>query len=181
MHIPDFRCTGDNTLEACAIVSQKLGISLPEAYRQWPQMMRLSRGIRDHEGSGFCELPFCHTLEGEALGGIVNFSGTFGPRANAYSCTTAQELLALPAMDLKSGRVAQVLEACARLRAEGDEVILMVSGPFTILNLLIDPMLLYRILRKTPEDMQAILDKLGGNSAAAGCGARRRSPHDQLQ
>lgn len=163
LSIQDFQCTYDNAVGICSEVSRKLDLKFPEAYQQWPLMVKLSRGMRDHEGTAFCELPFCHTMEGEALGGIITYGdGNFGPRAKAYVCSTAEELLALPPMNLETGRIAEVLKACAQLRQEGDEVVLMVSGPFNILNVLIDPIHLFKIMRKAPEDMQRIFDRLQG-------------------
>ena len=56
--------------------------------------------------------------------------------------------------------MAEVLKACSYLRNKGENVILYISGPFTILNILMDPRHIFKIFKKNPEAMQAIFDKL---------------------
>jgi uroporphyrinogen-III decarboxylase len=47
--------------------------------------MAVSKKLKDKNRSDFCELPFCHTLEAESMGGEVNYGDeTNGPRAKAY-------------------------------------------------------------------------------------------------
>ena len=51
-------------------------------------MAKPSKALKDHDGAGFCELPFCHTVEAEALGGINYVEMTMtGPRAKEYIYT----------------------------------------------------------------------------------------------
>ena len=73
------------------------------------------------------------------MGGLVNYGNDkTGPRAKEYICTKPEELLELPAIDFTTGRIHEVLLACKELRKQGQHVVLQVSGPFTILNVLID-------------------------------------------
>ncbi|MDF2928412.1 MAG: methylcobamide--CoM methyltransferase [Anaerospora sp.] len=106
-------------------------------------------------------MPFCHTVEGEALGGHVNYGDeNAGPRGKDYICTTAEELLDLPEIDYSRGRVAEVLKACKYLLDNGEQVVLYISGPFTILNILMEPRHIFKIFHKKPEQMKLIFDKL---------------------
>ena len=69
-------------------------------------MAALSKALKRHDGASFCELPFCHTVEAEAMGGIINYGNEkTGPRAKEYICTSPEELLELPAMNLQEGRI----------------------------------------------------------------------------
>ena len=79
-----------------------------------------------------------------------------------YICTSPEELLELPAMNLQEGRIHEVLLACQALREEGEHVVLQVSGPFTILNVLIDAKYVFKAMRKKPELMKEVFWKLGG-------------------
>ena len=45
----------------------------PGRYLRHETMARLSKALKVHDKAVFCELPFCHTVEAEALGGIVNY------------------------------------------------------------------------------------------------------------
>lgn len=161
-HILDFKCTYDNSAGVSAKVAEESGLTFPDAYLHGDTMELLSKTLKHADGAVFCELPFCHTVEAEAMGGIINLGNAqAGPRAKEYGCSTMEEVLALPAIDFSRGRIGQVLQACKLLTEEGEHVVLEVSGPFTILNVLIDPRYVYRCLRKNPELAEKIFRKLG--------------------
>ena len=159
--IIDFQCTYNYFEGVGTIVTENINIKFPEAYMEWDIMAQLAIAIKEHDNAAFCELPFCHTLEAEALGGIINYGDEkIGPRAKEYIYTTAEELLSLPEIDFTKGRIAEVLKACRYLTEKGENVILYVSGPFTILNALMDARHVFKILKKNPEAMQRIFEKL---------------------
>ena len=158
--ILDYQCTYDNAVGISSEITEKLDLTFPDAYLHWDTMVKIALEIKKQEGASFCELPFCHTLEAEAMGGIVNFGNAMaGPRAKEYICGTPDEVLALPEIDYEKGRMFETLKACKYLREQGENIVLMISGPFTILNVLMDAGLVFRFLRKQPEKMQQIFDK----------------------
>lgn len=158
--IIDFKCTYENSIGVYKEVTQNMNLQFPEAYKHWDSMAILSEELKKQENAVFCELPFCHTVEGEAMGGSINYGDeNIGPRAKGYICTNAEELLALPEIDYSKGRIAEVLKACKYLREKGENVALYVSGPFTIMNVLIEPIHIFKIFKKTPEVMQEIFNK----------------------
>ncbi len=160
--IKDFNCTYDNSVGISGEVTEGLGLTFPDAYLHADTMAKLSKALKDHDGAGFCELPFCHTVEAEALGGIINYGNDkTGPRAKEYIYTDVEELLNLPEMDLTTGRIHEVLLACQELHEKGEHVVLEVSGPFTILNVLIDARYVFKGMRKKPEIMKEVFWKLG--------------------
>jgi uroporphyrinogen-III decarboxylase len=161
--IVDFKCDYANSVGINKEAVKGLDLEFPQAYKTWQGMVQLALAMKKYYKTEFCELPFCHTVEGEALGGDVNYGDeNAGPRGNAYICTTAEELLALPEIDYSRGRIAEVLQACKHLREQGEQVVLYVSGPFTILNILMDPRYIFKIFRKKPEQMKPVFDKLQG-------------------
>lgn len=158
--IADFNCTYDNSAGIHKEVTDKLNLNFPEAYKHWNTMALLAKELKVQDGASFCELPFCHTVEGEAMGGMVNYGDALvGPRAKEYICTTVEELLALPEIDYDRGRIQEVLKACAYLREQGEHVVLEIAGPFTILNVLMDARHVFKIMRKQPEQMKKVFDK----------------------
>lgn len=159
--IIDFQCTYVNSVGINREAVQGLALEFPQAYKTWQGMTQLAQALKNYNKTEFCELPFCHTVEGEALGGHVNYGDeNAGPRGGNYICLTAEDLLALPAIDYSKGRIAEVLKACKALQAKGEQVVLYVSGPFTILNILMEPRHIFRIFRKQPEQMKLIFAKL---------------------
>lgn len=160
--IKDFNCTYDNSAGINGEVTEGLGLTFPDAYLHADTMAKLSRALKEHDGAAFCELPFCHTVEAEAMGGLVNYGNDkTGPRAKEYICTKPEELLDLQPIDFSKGRIHEVLQACRMLREQGEHVVLQVSGPFTILNVLIDARYVFKAMRKQPEVMKEVFWKLG--------------------
>lgn len=160
--IKDFNCTYDNSAGISGEVTEKLNLTFPDAYLHHETMAELSKALKEHDRAAFCELPFCHTVEAEAMGGLVNYGNDkTGPRAKEYICTKPEELLELPPIDFAAGRIHEVLLACKELRGQGEHVVLQVSGPFTILNVLIDARYVFKGMRKQPEVMKKVFWKLG--------------------
>lgn len=160
--IRDFRCTYDNAAGINSEITKGLDLTFPDAYLHADTMAKLSKAMKAHDGAAFCELPFCHTVEGEAMGGIVNLGDEkAGPRAKEYLTTKMEDILELPEIDYSKGRIHEVLLACEKLRKEGEQVVLEVSGPFTILNVLIDARYVFKTMRKNPELSKKVMWKLG--------------------
>lgn len=160
--VKDFNCTYDNSAGISEEVTARLNLSFPDAYLHHETMAELSKALKEHDGAAFCELPFCHTVEAEAMGGLVNYGNDrTGPRAKEYICTKPEEILELPSIDFGTGRIHEVLMACQELRNQGEHVVLQVSGPFTILNVLIDARYVFKGMRKKPEVMKEVFWKLG--------------------
>ena len=160
--IKDFNCTYDNSAGIRSEVTEGLGLTFPDAYTHCDTMVTLSKMLKEKDKAVICELPFCHTLEAEAMGGIINLGNEIaGPRAGGYVCTDVEEILNLPDMDFTKGRIQETLLACKKLREEGEHVVFEVAGPFTILNVLIDARYVFKGMRKKPEVMEKVFWKLG--------------------
>ncbi len=137
------------------------GHSFPEVHLKAEDMAVLALEIREKTGAEWCILPFCHTVEAEALGAKIRYGDARnGPRVAQYACQSIEELCMLPPIDPAVGRMAQVLKACRLLRERGEEVLLEITGPFTLLSSLIEPAIIFRALRKAPEYMNELLNKL---------------------
>lgn len=161
-NIKDFKCTYDNMSECCPEIAEELGLAFPDAYLHAETMAMLSKVNKEKNGAAACLLPFCHTVEAEAMGGIITLGNEIaGPRAKEYVYTDYTELVNLPEIDLTKGRLHEVLLACQMLRVRGEHVALEVSGPITILNVLIDTNHIFRGMRKNPAFMKIVFDKIG--------------------
>ena len=69
--ISDFRCTFDNAIGISTEITKDLKLSFPDAYMHADTMAKIAYAMKQKEGAAFCMLPFCHTVEAEAMGGIV--------------------------------------------------------------------------------------------------------------
>ena len=160
--IRDYLCSYDSSADITLGIIENLNLPIPEVYQKSEYITELAIKVQEKEKDLLCRIPFCHTLEGEALGGNVNFGNNkYGPRAKDYICKNLQEVLELPPIDVTKGRIAENLKAAKQLKSEGKEVVFMLSGPFTILNMLINSAELFRGFRKEPEIFVKVLKKLG--------------------
>jgi len=162
--IVDYKCKRANAAGFSEKIITELKLEFPNSYNDASTMAEISLAIKKEEGSLVCLLPFCHTVEAEALGGMINLSeGKFGPRAATYAYNSVEELLHLPDFDFNQGRISEVLKACQMLKAQGETVVLEVSGFFTILNSSIDVTKIFKAWRKDAQTVEKIFDFLAQN------------------
>ena len=165
--IREYKCTYSNSVGISAEVTEGLGLEFPDAYMHSDTMQTLAKAIKEHDGADFCLLPFCRTVEAEAMGAVLNYGdANTGPRAKDPICGSIEDVLALPSVDVTKGRMAEVIRACAELKAQGETVCLEVTGPFTILNALMEPRKVFKAYRKDTEGMKKVLDRLSSDLLA---------------
>lgn len=156
----EIKCMLDHAEGIRETLINELQLKLPDVYQKQDGMVILAKEMKKYTKTAFCTLPFCHTIEAEAMGGQIQFgNGTAGPRGREYLVESVQELLGLPPMNLKSKRIQELWMAIHTLRKQGEHVVLQVSGPFTIMSVLIDLKHVFRTLLKEPEVMQQLYAK----------------------
>ena len=160
--IRDFNCDYSNSVGISYEVTEPLGLDFPDAYKHRDTMAVLSKAVKEHDGAGFCMLPFCRTVEMEAMGGNVNYGdANTMPRSAAPVCETMDDILALPDIDFSQGRIREVLEACRILADEGEHVCLEIVGPWTQMQSLMESRLVFKMKRKQPEATLEAMNKIG--------------------
>ena len=155
--IRDYRCDRAERMGVPAELVQ--GFTFPAAYMDAKLLAELAVRHREFSHAEMCILPFCHTLEAEAMGAQIRLDDS-SPRAGSPICRTIDELLALPSIDLDAPRLRATLQACQLLHSEGEAVAFAVSGPFTILNSLVDLTVVFRAMRKEPQKFEMLISKL---------------------
>ena len=104
--IIDFNCTFQYSAGINENVTKKLDLKFPDAYMKRETMAEIALAIKEYDEATFCELPFCHTVEAESIGGLVNYGDEkAGPRAKEYICTKPEEILELKEIDFSTGNV----------------------------------------------------------------------------
>ena len=160
--IRDFICDYSNSVGISYEVTEPLGLDFPDAYKHRDTMAVLSKAVKEHDGAGFCMLPFCRTVEMEAVGGNVNYGDARSmPRSAAPICHAPEDFLALPDIDFTTGRIREVLEACRILASEGEHVCLEIVGPWTQMQSLMESRHVIKMQRKQPELTLEVMNKIG--------------------
>ncbi|MBU5257337.1 uroporphyrinogen decarboxylase family protein [Tissierella praeacuta] len=143
-----FKCVANTVDTIQDSILEELNLSFEEANNHGYKMATLSKSIKEHNGKTYCRLPFCHTVEAEALGSTVIFDEKVGNRIGKYGISQIDEMENISKIDLNKGRISKVLEAISILKREGERVILDVTGPISIVTSIMDSKLFYRTIRK---------------------------------
>lgn len=156
----DFKCEGEN-LEQIPEEIIRTGVSFPKAHTDKDEMAKLAKALRVYKGDVITRVPFCVTVEAEALGAKIKLGNEkVGPRVESYAIAQVEDLAHIQPIDFTKGRIKEVLDAVEILSRDGETVALSVEGPFTIISSIIDPMLFYKGLRSNPEVIAQFLDRL---------------------
>lgn len=158
-----FQCTG---YEDAAIPDEVLE-QFNEPYERFMddplKLAQLAKAIRIHSGKPYAELPLGHTIEAESFGAVVVFDALNGNRIPVPLITSLEGWRELQAMDITSGPMATVLETVRMLKAEGENVVMNVSGPVSLGISLLDAQTFFKAARKTTADFQSFLAMLTEN------------------
>lgn len=167
MKIRDYSCFNDNPTTINPDVKQSLNLHFPDAYKEAKSMTNISKYIRQKNETPYATLPFCYTVEGEAFGGNVNYGDeNIGPRGANPIFKNLEEFLEIPDIDFSKGRIKEVLDAIEILKEDGEDVILKVSGPIAVLNILTEPKNIFKTMRRNPELMDKVYEKIHRNIKA---------------
>lgn len=69
--IQDFKCTYGNSAGIREAVTNRTNLTFPDAYKHAETMAELAQVLKECDKAPFCELPFCHTVEAEAMAGSL--------------------------------------------------------------------------------------------------------------
>lgn len=111
------------------------GAEWPEAHMKAEPMAKLALGAATVLGFDAVRVPYCQTMESEALGCTVKYAGREGvPRIDVHAFHVG-DTPTLPDDFLSQGRLPELLEAIRIMKSEvGDDVAVMgnIVGPFSI-------------------------------------------------
>lgn len=151
-YLIDFKCQGESPEEIPDSIISSTGISFDQAYTDKIVMAVIAENLKEYKGDCICRVPFCLTVEAQALGAkVIMPDKKTGPRIASYIFNKIEELAEIAEMDLSRGTINEVLNCVEILANKGNVVALNVEGPFTILAQLIDPTVLYKGISKHRE------------------------------
>ena len=148
----DFKCDGDNLEEIPKEIIENSRLTFPEIHNNSKDMVKLSIELKKHNSDSLCRLPFCVTVEAEALGADIKLGDEkIGPRVNKYVFNNLEQLKDIKEIKFDEGRIHCVLAAVESLSRQGERTVLNIVGPMTIISSLMDPVVFYKGIRKNRE------------------------------
>lgn len=161
----NFKCVVDKSAEMPKEAIKNAGIKFPDVHKNAKDMACLSKAIRKENKDYFSVVPFCMTVEAEALGAKINLGDEkAGPRVSTYTFKTIDDIKDLKKIDFESNRISEVLKSVEILKKQGETVILDVQGPFTVISSLIDPRVFYKAVRKNRDEVERLMEIVKENS-----------------
>lgn len=133
----------------------------PEAHKDADKMAKLGSSLYELAGLECARIPFCLTVEAEALGCEVDLGNEERtPQIRSSPFKSASEI-EVPSNFLSNGRIPVVLEAIGKLKEKyGDTlpIIVGMTGPFTLTGHLLGVENLVRYMKTRPEEIETALD-----------------------
>jgi [methyl-Co(III) methanol-specific corrinoid protein]:coenzyme M methyltransferase len=159
-------CPGGMMNMAVVDVMKATSCFWPEAHIDPEQMARLSLGVQLLGGIENVGVPFCMTVEAEAMGAKV-YMGTreTEPRVVEYPLNAIDEWRKLPELNETHYRVEVVFEAIKILKKTYPEIPVIgnLTGPISLATSLMEPMDFYKALRKNPGEAMEFLEFVAEN------------------
>ena len=153
-----FKCVGQEVEIIPDSILEGLNISYEESNKNAHEMAILAKALKEYKNEKYCKLPLCHTVEAEAFGSTVIFDQKVGNRIEKYKINDINLFEDISEIDLKKGRIAEVLRAINILKKNEENVILNITGPFSVATSVMDSQLFYRAVRKDREKINRLLE-----------------------
>ena len=155
-------CPGGMMNSAVVEIMEAGGRRWPEAHHDPDLMGGLAGDVQGMTGFENFGLPFCMTVEAQALGSVIDQGSlTCEPKIAKEAFPSARDFRpSAPGAVAASPRGGAVIEALARLSKRSPDVpaIGSLTGPVSAAASLVEPMTLLRQLRKDPEAAHRVLD-----------------------
>ncbi len=168
---PPFICPGGMLNMVTTELMKKTDIYWPDAHMDEKSLAKLAIEVHKLTGIENLGVPFCMTVEAEAMGARV-YMGTTDtePRVIEYPLTQIIEWPKLQAIRQDRGRIGLVGDAVTRLSVSNIDapVIANIIGPISLATSLIEPMIFFRALGKQPQQAHAFLSFLTDNLISYG-------------
>jgi len=160
-------CPGGMMNAALVEIMQHTGHTLPEAHHVDSLMRELAYDVYDNTGFENFGIPFCMTVEAEALGSPIDFGSlSCEPKikVEAYKSVKDVEFKPRGVME-KSSRVAAVVQSLHYLSEKYPDVpaIGSLTGPLSTSASIVDPMTFLKQLRREKEAAHKVLDYVTGH------------------
>ena len=154
-------CPGGMMNMVTTELMQTCGSFWPEAHSDPRLMSKLALAAHKEQFFENYGLPFCMTVEAEAMGAKVDLgSEIYEPHVIEYAIRTVSDWQQLLRIDCSGGRARVVLEAIALLKEQknGVPIVGNITGPMSVASNVLDPIILYKELRRKADDSLQLMN-----------------------
>ncbi len=146
---------------------EKLNCPWPDSHSDPAKMATLGTSLNKLAGLETARIPFCLTVEAEAMGCKVDMGRMDRQPSIREAAFQSTSDVKITDDFLGRGRVPVVLEAIRILKKEYPDlpVIVGITGPFTLAGHLVEIERLVKLMRMRPMDVEDVLDKVTDGSA----------------
>lgn len=147
------------------------GFFWPEAHSDSRAMAGLAMQLRRCGGFENYGVPFCMTVEAEAMGASVEIGDRMTePHIVEPMLESASDYQKLPHYDYSKGRIRTVLDTISIIKANDQEcpVIGNLTGPFSLAGSLVDMSVILKELRRAPESVHALMNRIAAEQIGFG-------------
>ncbi|MGB5822942.1 MAG: uroporphyrinogen decarboxylase family protein [Proteocatella sp.] len=146
----DFSCKFSEKGDISPKIMEILGLDFAKIYDDKNNIIRIASAIKAENNNKTMVLPFCHTVEAKAMGGDIRpGDDTAGPRPGSYVYSNLEEIKKISVMDNPDAK--RLLQSCADLKHQGENVVFMITGPISILSSIMDLTVVFKAWRKNPD------------------------------
>ena len=160
---PPCICPGGMMNAIIRDIMERTGCSWPESHSDPQKMAALTLALYRAGGFENCGVPFCMTVEAEAMGATVDMGDMeTEPHVVDSPLNSTEEVDQLTPLSLTEGRAAVVIEAIRLIRAEEPDAPIVgnITGPISTAGTLIDMSKLLIESRKKPEACHKFIDRV---------------------
>lgn len=143
----------------------------PEAHKDAKLMANLAAGIAKNNILDNVGVPFCMTVEAEAMGAKVHLGDKITePRVIEYPLNSVVDWRKLNNIDLSKGRVNTTLNALNILKSMNMDTVIVgnLTGPVSLASSLVDASNYYKDLRRHPKEAHELMNFITDNLISFG-------------
>ena len=157
---PPFICPGGMMNMAVTELMEATECGWPEAHVDSTKMAQLTLAANRLAGIENVGVPFCMTVEAEAMGARIDLGSRWSePNVAVYPMDTVADIDRLSQIDVTAGRAGVCVNAVRILRKEAPQtpVFANLTGPVSLATSLVDPLIFYRALIKNKEGAHKLM------------------------
>jgi len=157
---PPFICPGGMMNMVTTDILRSLDLTWSQVYGDPARMAGLALRVSELIGIENVGVPFCMTIEAEALGAEVEMDSIYSePRVAAYPLLKLKDWHLLREFDLTNGRSAVMLQAVQELHKLNHEkpIIVTLTGPISLATSLLEPLTFFRGMKTETAEVHAFL------------------------